>query len=50
VKKHYADGLADYEMKAEVLQDMRAYEDWVNFNELGLVISHTYLKVEEDSF
>lgn len=50
VKKHYANGLADYEMKAEVLEDMRAYKDWVNFNELGLVISYVYLKVEEDSF
>ncbi len=50
VKKHYANGLSDYEMKAKVLEDMRAYRNWQNFNELGLVISYVYLKVEEDSF
>lgn len=50
VKTHYENGLSDYEMKEGVEKDMRAYKDWVNFDELGLLISYVYLKVEEDSF
>jgi glyoxylase-like metal-dependent hydrolase (beta-lactamase superfamily II) len=50
VRKYYADGLTDYEMKAGVLKDMHFYKNWVNFEELGLVISYVYLKVEEASF
>ncbi len=50
VKAHYANGLSDYEMKDKVLEDLRAYQDWYNFDELGLVISYVFLKVEEDSF
>jgi len=50
VKAHYANGLTDYEMKDRVLEDMQAYRDWYNFNELGVVISYVFLKVEEDSF
>ena len=50
VKKHYERGLTHYEMKKGVQADMRAYKHWVNFDELGLVSSYVFLKVEEDSF
>ena len=38
VKKHYADGQTDYEMKDEVLEDLRAYKSWYNFDKLGQVV------------
>lgn len=50
VKRHYEDGLADFEMIEPVRQDLAEYRDWYNFDELGRVISNTYLKVEEESF
>ena len=50
VAHHYEAGLSDYEMKPLVEQDIAAYESWQNFDELGRVISHVYLQVEEDAF
>jgi glyoxylase-like metal-dependent hydrolase (beta-lactamase superfamily II) len=50
VKKHYEEGLADFEMRDLVKQDLAAYRDWYNFDELGRVISSVYLRVEEASF
>ncbi len=50
VERHYENGLSDYEMKEGVEKDLLAYKDWMNFDELGFVISYVYLKVEEDSF
>lgn len=50
VKKHYDEGLADFEMVEPVKQDLAAYRDWYNFDELGRVIGSVYLRVEEDSF
>jgi len=50
VQGHYEDGLADYEMIALVKQDLAAYRNWFNFDELGRVISNVYLKVEEVAF
>lgn len=50
VKRHYEDGLADYEMLEPVRQDLAEYSDWYNFDELGRVLSNVYLKVEEEAF
>lgn len=50
VARHYDEGLSDYEMKPVVAVDLAAYRDWQNFDELGRVISHVYLRVEEDAF
>lgn len=50
VSEYYEQGLSDYEMKEKVVNDMSAYKDWHNFNELGRVISHMYLQIEEESF
>ena len=50
VKRHYEDGLADYEMLQPVRKDLAEYGAWYNFDELGRVISNVFLKVEEDAF
>ncbi len=47
VARHYEQGLLDYEMRDLVADDMAAYADWANFGELGRLISHAYLQVEE---
>ena len=50
VKRHYEDGLADYEMLEPVRKDLAEYSDWYNFDELGRVLSNVYLRVEEEAF
>jgi len=50
VKRHYEAGLTDFEMKDEVIEDMAAFKDWSNFDDIGRAISHAYLRVEEDLF
>lgn len=50
VKQYYQQGLADHEMKAHVIQGLGEYRNWVNYNELGRVISHVYLEIERDNF
>ena len=50
VARHYEAGLSDYEMKPAVSEDLSDYRSWQNFDELGRVISHVYLRVEEDAF
>lgn len=50
VQQHYDEGLADYEMRDLVKQDLAVYRDWYNFDELGRVINSVYLQVEEASF
>jgi glyoxylase-like metal-dependent hydrolase (beta-lactamase superfamily II) len=50
VRRHYEAGLADFEMRDRVKQDLSEYRDWYNFDELGRVIGSVYLRVEEDAF
>jgi len=50
VKRHYEAGLSDFEMKDKVIEDMAAFKDWDNFDDIGRAISHAYLRVEEDLF
>jgi glyoxylase-like metal-dependent hydrolase (beta-lactamase superfamily II) len=50
VKRHYEAGLTDFEMKDKVTEDMAAFKDWSNFDDIGRAISHAYLRVEEDLF
>lgn len=50
VNYHYEKGLADYEMRDLVMQELIEYQNWYNFKELGRVISNVYLSVEEDAF
>lgn len=50
VKRHYDEGLKDYEMKDEVVADLAGYEDWEGFDRIGAVISFVYLQVEDADF
>ena len=50
VNKYYQQGLADFEMKQQVVEDLHQYRDWNNFQELGRVISHVYQEVEQENF
>ena len=50
VKRHYEAGLSDFEMKEKVIDDMAAFKDWGNFEDIGRAISHAYLRVEQDLF
>ena len=51
VKRLYADGISDYEMKPEVEAEMLAYKDWEEFdNLLGKLISQAYLEIEMADF
>ncbi len=50
VQRYYEKGMSDFEMVGLVKRDLGAYSDWYNFDELGRVISHVYLKVEEAAF
>jgi len=47
VKKHYDEGLSDFEMKDQVAEAVKDYMDWPGLEEeLGRHISITYLQVE----
>lgn len=50
VSKYYKQGLADYEMKDAVINELAEYRDWYNFNELGRVITFVYQEVEKENF
>jgi glyoxylase-like metal-dependent hydrolase (beta-lactamase superfamily II) len=50
VTKYYEEGLADYEMKDQVIQDLAAFKGWNNFNEMGRVISFVYQEIERENF
>lgn len=50
VKRHYDEGLKDYEMKEKVVADLAEFSDWEDFDRIGAVISFVYLQVEEADF
>ncbi|MES9848267.1 MAG: MBL fold metallo-hydrolase [gamma proteobacterium symbiont of Ctena orbiculata] len=50
VQRYYNQGMNDYEMVEPIKKDLSAYNDWYNFDELGRVIAHIYIEVEEKSF
>jgi glyoxylase-like metal-dependent hydrolase (beta-lactamase superfamily II) len=51
VKKLYAQELADFEMKPKVINAVRAYEKWANFElRIGSHISRAYLEIEAEEF
>lgn len=51
VKKHYDEGLSDFEIKPLLLQDMRPWEGWSGFeDEFGKHISLCYLEIEAEDF
>ncbi|MEJ2142383.1 MAG: MBL fold metallo-hydrolase [Gammaproteobacteria bacterium] len=51
VKKMYAQGLADFEMKKTIKKSVSRYKNWVAFDMLlGPSISRAYLEVEAEEF
>lgn len=51
VKKHYEQGLSDFEMKDKVMKDLADYAHWTMFDtEIGKLVSLAYLQVEKESF
>ena len=50
VRKYYDEDLQDFEMKDKVVEDMSAFSEWFNFEELGRLISFVYLQIEEEDF
>lgn len=50
VKKYYLQGMADHEMRGLVEKDLEEYRTWSHFDELGKVIAHVYVEVEQDNF
>lgn len=51
VKKHFDEGLSDYEMKPKIIKALEPYKDWSGFDEnIGRLISLAYLEVESEDF
>lgn len=51
VKKLYEEGLSDFEMKDQVVEALKAFSGWINFEEqVGKHISFAYLEIEEAEF
>jgi len=51
VKQLYNDGLADFEMKPEVVKALGDYQEWPGFDiRLGPHISRVYLEIEAEEF
>ncbi len=51
VKKYYAQGLSDFEMKDKVVAELKPYQHWATFDsEVGKLISLAWLQVEQSSF
>jgi glyoxylase-like metal-dependent hydrolase (beta-lactamase superfamily II) len=51
VKKYYAKGMSDFDMKDKVIADLKPYRQWVMFDsEIGKLVSLAWLQVEQASF
>jgi glyoxylase-like metal-dependent hydrolase (beta-lactamase superfamily II) len=51
VKKYYAKGMSDFDMKDKVVADLKPYRKWAMFDsEIGKLISLAWLQVEQESF
>jgi glyoxylase-like metal-dependent hydrolase (beta-lactamase superfamily II) len=51
VKKYYAKGMSDFDMKDKVVADLRPYQKWAMFDsEIGKLISLAWLQIEQASF
>jgi len=49
VQQHYDEGLQDYEMKPLIMEELREYRNWHNFDvQLGPNISQIILEIESD--
>lgn len=51
VRAHYAEGMADYEMKPAVNRALSSFSDWEGFSmRLGAHVSRAFLEVESEEF
>ncbi len=51
VQKYYEQGLSDFEMKAKVADELKAYRGWRDFEvQLGRHVSLAYLQIEAEAF
>ncbi|MEW8461271.1 MAG: hypothetical protein AB2653_13275, partial [Candidatus Thiodiazotropha endolucinida] len=51
VAKHYEEGLSDFEMNPLIIEGLRDFHDWVDFQRnVGRHISLAYLEVEAELF
>ncbi len=51
VKKHYEEGMSDFDMKPQVAKALAPYAAWAGFDDsLGKLVSLAYLEVEAESF
>lgn len=51
VKKYYAKGMSDFDMKEKVVADLTPYRKWATFDgEIGKLISLAWLQIEQTSF
>jgi glyoxylase-like metal-dependent hydrolase (beta-lactamase superfamily II) len=51
VKKYYAQGVSDFDMKDKVVADLKPYQTWAQFDsEIGRLISLAYLQIEAEAF
>lgn len=51
VRRHYRDGLSDFEMKQRIAQALDAYRHWAGRDEsLGPLISAAYIEIETEEF
>jgi len=50
VTRYFKQGQQDYEMKDKIVDELKEYRDWHNFDEMGRVISYVYKEVERDNF
>jgi glyoxylase-like metal-dependent hydrolase (beta-lactamase superfamily II) len=50
VQRYYDEGLADFEMRDQVVEDLSEFSDWSGFDQIGRLISYVYQQVEAAEF
>lgn len=50
VETYYDEGLADFEMRDQVVKDMTEFSEWNGFDQIGRLISHIYQQIEAAEF
>lgn len=50
VQRYYDEGLADFEMRDQVADDLAEFSDWSGFDQIGRLISYVYQQVQAAEF
>jgi glyoxylase-like metal-dependent hydrolase (beta-lactamase superfamily II) len=50
VQRYYDEGLADFEMRDKVADELSEFSDWSGFDQIGRLISYVYQQVEAAEF